>query len=355
MEVGVYLFVLDERVVDVTGLCPIFSSVEPMTQRRHFLIALGGALAWPHAALAQQPGRTYRLGWVGTTGPRDEPYNIAFVQKLAELGFVEGRNLVVEFSSSRGRTDNLPELAAEVARLNCDLFFAPGNELTLLAVKQATRDTRIVIVAIDYDPLATGHVAQMARPGGRITGISMLQTELSAKRLEVLKELLPKVRRVGVLADVSTTGQLKVSQAAAAKLGIDLLVHEFSRAPYDYPPAFAAFARGKAEALLALTSGLFVSGRRTITELALQHRLPSVFNNVRWVESGGLLSYGPNFSVSFRRAAEQVAKVLNGANPGDIPVEQPNVVEMVINLKTAKALGVAIPPTFRLRADRLIE
>jgi putative ABC transport system substrate-binding protein len=185
--------------------------------------------------------------------------------------------------------------------------------------------------------------------------VSQLQTELPAKRLEVLKELLPKARRVGVLADVSTRGQLEVTQTAAQQFGIELLVHEFNRTPYDYPGAFANFARGKAEALLALTSGLFVPGRRTITSLALQHKLPSVFNNVLWIESGGLLSYGPNFSATYRRAAEQVAKVLNGANPADIPVEQPNVVEMAINLKTAKALGIAIPAAMQLRADRVVE
>ena len=326
-----------------------------MTQRRHFLMASAGALAWPRAALAQQPGRMYRLGWPGSTTPRGEPYNVAFVQRLAELGFVEGRNLVIEFKSTSRLAEGLPAIVAELSRLNCDLFFAPGSELNLLAAEQATRNTPIVIVSIDYDPVATGHVAQMARPGGRITGVSMLQTELPAKRLQMLKELMPKVRRVGVLADASTTGQLQVTQAAAAQLGIELLVHDFTAAPNAYPAAFATFARGKAEALLALTSGQFVSARGQITELALQHRLPSMFNNALWAEYGGLMSYGPNFPVPFRRAAEQVAKVLNGANPGELPIEQPNVVEMVINLKTANALGVVIPQAVRLRADRVIE
>jgi putative ABC transport system substrate-binding protein len=231
----------------------------------------------------------------------------------------------------------------------------PGTELTLRAIEQASRDTPIVFVANDYDPLASGHVAQLAHPGGRVTGVSPFQSELPAKRLEVLKELLPKLRRLGVLADVSTVDQLKVTRTAAARLGIELLVQEFSRTPYDYPGAFAAFGRGKAEALLALTSGLFVPARRMITGLALKHRLPSLFNNELWIESGGLLSYGPSFPATYRQAAEQVAKVLNGVKPGDIPVEQPNVVEMAINLKTAKALGLTIPPAIRLRADRVIE
>ena len=326
-----------------------------MTHRRHLLIALGGVLAWPRVALSQQPGRIYRLGWIGTTTPRGEPYNTAFVQRLSELGFVEGRNLVIEFRSSLGRTGALPELAAELARLKCDLYFAPGSEFNLLAFKPYSRDTPIVFVANDYDPQTTGHVANLARPGGRMTGVTNLQTELPAKRLEVLRELLPKVRRVAVLADVTTTGQLKVTQAAAAQLGIELLVHEFTRMPHDYLAAFAAFARGRAEALVALASGLFAPNRAQIVDLALRHKLPSVFNNSRWAESGGLLSYGPDFSAVYRRAAEQVAKILNGANPGDIPVEQPTVIEMVVNLKTAKALGVTLPQAIRLRAIRLIE
>ena len=312
-------------------------------------------MLWPGAALAQRPGRTFRLGWISVASQRDEAYSIAFVKRLAELGFVEGRNLVIEFRSAQGRADKLPELAAEFARLKCDLFFAPGTELNVRAFRQGTRDTPIVIAALDYDPLGTGHVDNFARPGGRITGVVALQSELPAKRLEVLKELLPKLRRVGVLADVSTTGQLKVTQAAAEKLGVELLVHEFARTPYDYAVAFEFFKRGKADALVALASGLFVPGRQHIPGLAIQHRLPSVFINSLWAEVGGLVSYGPNFSEIYRRAADKVAQIFNGAKPGDLPVEQPNVVEMVVNMKTAKALGVTIPASIRLRADRLIE
>jgi putative ABC transport system substrate-binding protein len=324
-------------------------------RRRQFLFAAGTLLAAPRFGIAQQPGRSYRLGWIGTTALRSQAYNIAFVQRLGELGFVEGRNLVIEFKLLQGPLDKLPDLASELARLKCDLFFAPGNELTLRAFRQATRDTPIVISANDYDPVAAGHIDSLAHPGGRITGVSMLQTELPSKRLEVLRELLPKVRRVAVLADVSTAGQLKLTQVAAAKLGFELLVHEFSRTPYDYSAAFAAFARGKAEALVALASGFFVPAREQVVALAQQSRLPSVFSTYVWAEIGGLLSYGPNFPAVYRRAAEQVVKVLNGANPGELPVEQANVVEMVINLKTAKALGLAIPQSLRLRADRIIE
>jgi putative ABC transport system substrate-binding protein len=326
-----------------------------MTHRRTFLITAVGTLATGRPGMAQQPGRSYRLGWLASGALRTEPYNMAFVQRLAELGFAEGRNLVIEHRTAQGRHERLPELAAELARLNCDVIFAPGTEAALRAVVQASRDTPIVIVTADYDPVTTGHVSSLARPGGRITGVSMLQTELPAKRLQVLKEMLPKVRRVGVLADVANAGQLQVTRDAAVKLALELVVHEFKTAPYDFSAAFATFARGKAEAMVSLGSSFFVPGRRLIPELALKHKLPSVFTNNLWADSGGLMSYGPDFSAAFRRAAEQVVQLLGGARPGDMPIEQPNIIEMVINLKTAKAQGVVVPQALRLRADRIIE
>ena len=295
------------------------------------------------------------MGWLSAAAPRSEAYNVAFVQRLRELGFVEGRNLTIEFRSAEGHVDRMPELAADLARQQCDIYLAPGPEATLVAIKQATSNAPIVIAAIDYDPVATGHIASFARPRGRITGTYLLQEELSAKRLELLKELLPQARRIAVLADTSSLRQLAVVQAAAKQLALELLVHEFKRAPYDYKAAFAEFARARAEGLLPLASGLMVPGRRTITDLARQHRLPGIFNNALWVEAGGLLSYGVNFPALFRRIAEQMSMVLKGAKPAELPVEQSSVFEMAANLKTAKALGVAIPPVIRLRVDRLIE
>ena len=312
-------------------------------------------LALPRFALAQQAERTYRVGWLSTASPRTEPYNIAFVQRLRELGFTEGRNLVIEYRAAEGRIDRLPELAADLARQNCDVFLAPGAEANLAALKQASRDTPIVVVANDYDPVATGHIASLARPGGRITGVSQLQSELPAKRLELLKELLPKARRIAVFSDTATAGQLEAAQASAKRLGVALQVLEFTRPPYDYEGAFAESVRAKAEALLVLASGFFVPARRRIPELALKHRLPSMFGNYLWADAGGLLSYGPNFSDFYRRAAEQVSMILKGAKPAEMPVEQPTTFELVINLKTAKALRITIPPSVRVRADRVIE
>lgn len=262
---------------------------------------------------------------------------------------------MIEFRTAEGRIDRLPELAADLARQNCDVLLAPGSEASLVAIKQASRDTPIVMVANDYDPVATGHIASLARPGGRITGVSQLQTELPAKRLELLKELLPKAKRIAVFSDTATAGQLKAVQAGAKRLGVALQVIEFKRAPYDYESAFAVSVRAKAEALLVLVSGFFVTARRQITELALKHRLPSMFGNFLWADAGGLLSYGPNFSEFYRRAAEQVSMILKGAKPAEMPVEQPTKFELVVNMKTAKALGIKIPNSILVRADKVIE
>ncbi len=326
-----------------------------VNKRRTLIATLGGLLALPDAVLAQQAGRTYRLGWLSSSGTRTESYNIAFVQRLRELGFVEGRNLVIEFRNAAGRAERLPELAAELVKQKCDLLFAPGAEANLVAIRQASRDTPIVMMGSDYDPVSTGHVASLARPGGRITGISLLQEELPAKRLELLKELVPRARRFAVLADINTAGQLKVVQAGAKKLDVGLQVIELKASPYDYDGAFAEAVGGKADALLVLSSNLFVGARKLIIELALRHRLPSMFGNYVWPEAGALASYGPNFSDSFRRLAEMIALILNGRKPADIPVEQPTKFEMVINMKTARALGIAIPHTIQIRAERMIE
>jgi len=325
-----------------------------VVHRREFLAAAGALLAAPLVSFAQQPGRTYRLGWL-QGGARTEPYSIAFVQRLGELGFVEGRNFVIELRTHGGRIERLPELAGELARQNCDVLFAGGTEPVLVALKQATRDTPIVLWAADYDPVATGHIVSFARPGGRITGVSLLQSELPAKRVELLKELLPSAKRIAVLADTSTTGQLAITQTAAKALGLELQVLEFRRQPYDYENAFAEAVRDKAEAMLALASSFFVPARQLITALALKHRVPSMHHHSGWADVGGLLSYGPNFSTYYRLTAEQVGMVLNGRNPAEMPVQQPTAFELVVNMKTAKALGLTIPQSIRLRADRMIE
>ena len=326
-----------------------------MTSRRLILQTVVASLVWPRWVAAQRPGRIYRLGWLDATAGRDQGYQRSFDERLAELGFSEKSNLAIEFRTLAGNGGRLAELVASLAAARCDAILVPAPEAALAAMKQAAPQVPIVLVANDYDPVATGHVANMARPGGRVTGVSQLQSELPAKRLQVLKELLPAARRVAVLGDGATGGQLKVTQAAAGQLGFELLVHTFEAMPYDFAAAFAGFVKGKAEALVSLGTGNFVPSRRLICELAQQHRLPSVFQNSAWTETGGLVSYGPNFSATYRRAADQVAQVFNGTPPGDIPLEQSNVVELTFNLKTARAIGLSIPQSLRLRADRLIE
>jgi ABC-type uncharacterized transport system substrate-binding protein len=324
-------------------------------RRIGIFILLLGVWSAPLAAEAQEPQRTYRIGWLDSTSTRTESYQIAFVERLRELGFAEGRNLVIEFRTTNGREGKLVELAADLARRDCDLLLAPGTEAGLVALERATKNTPIVIVANDYDPVTTGHIASLAHPGGRITGVSQLQTELPAKRLELLKELLPRAKRIAVFADTATAGQLKSVQDGSRRQGVTLQVIEFTHAPYDYKTAFGESVRAHAEALLVLASGNFVSARDQIPELAIQHRLPSMFGNNLWARAGGLLSYGPDFSDFYRRAAEQVVRILNGARPADLPIEQPTRFELVINLRTAKALGLTIPRSLLVRADYVIQ
>ncbi len=326
-----------------------------MISRRRLLLAGAAVAAAPVRIGAQQTGRTYRLGWLSAGAPRAEAYNSAFVERLRELGFVEGRNLDIKFRNAQGVAGRLPAIAAELVKLNCDVLFATGPEATLIAAKHASRDTPIVFSANDYDPVATGHVTSLAKPGGRMTGVTTLQIPLAAKRLEVLCELLPRAKRIAVIADIATVEQLAVLKVAAPRLAVALDVVDFKQGPYDYEAAFEALVRRKAEALMVLGSAFFATARVRICELALAHRLPGVYNNYLWAEAGGLISYGANFSESFRRAADKVAQVLKGVKPADIPVEQPTTIEMVVNLKTARALGVAIPASIAARADRAIE
>lgn len=312
-------------------------------------------LAMPRGARAQMAERGHRLGWLATVNILNEPYSQAFVQRLGELGFLEGKNLSITFRHAAGRVEALPGLAAELVTLNCDVLFGAGLEASLVALKQATRNTPIVFVAVDFDPVATGHVASLARPGGLVTGITAVQSLLPGKRLELLKELLPQTRRVAVFTNEQTAGQLAVAQDAARLLGLALHVVEFKRLPFDYEAGLVDATRANADALFVLGSGLFIPGRRKIPELALKAKLPSVFHHSQWVEAGGLMSYGFNFAGMWRRGAEMVAQLLRGAGAGEMPMEQPNTYEVVINMRTAKALGIKIPQAIQLRSDRIIQ
>ena len=327
-----------------------------MVTRRKLLLTLGaGALAAPRWAWTQSAGRNYRLGWGAVSDSFKEPYNLAFVQRLAELGFVEGRNLSIERRHGDNKLERMPAVSAELGKLKCDVYFGGGAEVNLATLTQASRQTPIVFIAVDFDPVATGDVLSLARPGGRVTGVTALQSELPAKRLELLKELLPGIGKVAVFANEQTAAQLALVQGTARRMGLALHVVDFKRPPFDYEAGFADASRAKADALFVLGSGLWVPARRLIPELALKARLPTVFHQAQWVEAGGLMSYGFNFTGMFRRGAEMVANILRGAKPGDIPMEQPTVYELAFNLKTAKALGITIPQSLLVRADRVIE
>jgi len=325
-------------------------------KRRTVMKALGASLLVPRFARAQDAPRTYRLGMLVTNSAvlRD-PHWVAFFRRLSELGFVEGRNLVIESRNVENRPDRAPQLAAELARQNCDAFFAGGTASSLAALSRASPTTPIVAVAVDFDPVTAGDVASLARPGGRVTGVTAMQSTMPAKRLELMHEMLPQVARVAMFNNRETAEQLAVVQGAAKRLGLALQVIEFKAPPFDYDAGFASALAGRADALFVPGSGLWVPGRRTIVDGARKARLPSIFHHSGWVEEGGLMSYGFSFPALWRRGAEILAMVLRGTPVRDIPMEQPTTFQLAINLKTARALGVAIPQAVLLRADQVIE
>ena len=324
--------------------------------RREFMNLLGAAaLTAPRNASAQSTVRSFRLGWLNAANTFKEPQNLAFVQRLGELGFVEGSSLTIERHHADSNLEKLTTLATELAKLKCDVLFGSGLEASLAALTHASRDTPIVFVAVDFDPLATGDIASLARPGGRVTGVTALQSELPAKRLELLKEMLPGVGNVAVFTNEQTSAQLSLVRGTARRLSLPLHIVDFKRPPFDYEAGFADATRAKADALFVLGSALWVPARYKIPELALKARLPTVFHHAQWAEAGGLMSYGFDFPWMWRRAADMVASLLRGAKAGDIPMEQPTNYELAINLKTAKALGITIPQSLMLRADKVIE
>jgi putative ABC transport system substrate-binding protein len=282
----------------------------------------------------------------------------AFRQGLRDLGYVEGRNLVIEYRDAEGKSERLPALAAELVALKVDVIFAPTTA-TALAAKQATR-TLPIVFAVVADPVTSGFVTSLARPGGNVTGLSFLAPELVGKRLELLKQAIPGVTQVAVLWQPGGLGertekdQLKGAEVAARALGVRVQFVE-ARGPADIDRAFSDMTRARAGALTVLTGAMLFTERRRLVDPAAKNRLPAVYPWREGVDAGGLMSYGPNVADLFRRAATYVDKILKGAKPADLPVEQPTKFELVINLKTAKALGLTIPPSVLGRADEVIQ
>ncbi len=323
--------------------------------RRAAITLLAGAAAWPLVARAQQPGRLPTIGFLGGGAPTSQRTWVeAFVRRLRELGWTEGRTVSIEYRWAEGRSDSLAEIAAEFVRLNVDLIYAVGTEAAL-AAKQATSVVPIVF-PVTGDPIGTGLVASLVRPGGNVTGLSNLAVDLAAKRLEILREVFPRLNRLAIMANpVYSAGVLELSeiQAAARTLSIDIVPLEFRRAE-DIAPVFDAL-KGRAEALYVIGDPLANSQRMRINTFALAARLPTMYVQREYVEAGGLMSYGPNYPDLNRRAADYVDKILRGTKPADLPVEQPTKFDLVINLITAKALGLTVPPTLLARADEVTE
>jgi putative tryptophan/tyrosine transport system substrate-binding protein len=323
-------------------------------KRREFITLLGGAATWPLAARAQQ-AKLPTIGFLGAgTSSAWTQWGAAFVQRLHELGWIESRNVAIEYRSAEGRDERLAQIAAEFVRLKVDVLVTSSTP-AVIAAKQATSVIPIVF-ATAGDPVAAGLVASLARPGGNVTGLSTLSSDTASKRVELIRELVPNLHHLAILADVGNPLSVLERghvQAAAGALGLESTALEIRRAE-DITPAIQAL-KGRAEALYVSSDPLTNGNRVRINTLALGVRLATIHVVRQNVEAGGLISYGPNRLDLWRRCAEYVDRILRGAKPADIPIEQPTKFELILNLTTAKALGLTIPESFLLRADEVIE
>ncbi len=328
-----------------------------MRLRKLLTVSLALGIFWaPGEVAAQQPAKVPRVGilWMNPL-PASAHLVEAFRQGLRELGYVEGQNIAIEFRSAEGKLERVPDLAAELVRLRVDVIIT-GTTPLIRAAQQATR-TIPIVMGISDDPVSQGFVASLARPGGNITGLSTLAPDLAGKRLQLLKEIVPKVSRVAVLWNADNPGvalSFRETAAAAQTLGVELrsLV---VRGPDEFEGAFQAATQERAGALTLLGDPLMFRHRARNVDLAAKHRLPAMYGTREFVEAGGFMSYGPNLADLFRRAATYVDKILKGAKPADLPVQQPTRFELVINLKAAKVLGLTIPPSILIRADQVIQ
>ena len=331
-----------------------------MDRRRFLLTSLVAALTAPLSGEAQPADKVARIGYLALNLAAGDPRNReAFLQGLRDLGYVERRNLLIDYRDAGGKPERFPALAAELVALKVDVIVTAGGTAAALAAKQATTTLPIVFAAVG-DPVAEGLVTSLGRPGGNVSGLSVTSPELIVKSLELLKQAVPGVSRVALLLkpdsmpDRARKDRLEAAAGAAKTLGVRLQVVE-ARGPEDFDRAFSDMTRARADALQVATTPVFESQRRRLVDLAAQNRLPTVYAFKSWVEDGGLMSYGPDIFDLYRRAATYVDKILKGARPGDLPVEQPTKFELAINLKTAKTLGLTIPASLLLRADQVIE
>jgi putative ABC transport system substrate-binding protein len=325
--------------------------------KRFILFALCFMLLAPRfSAEAQQPKKVPRIGYLTTGSINITPSRRkAFLEGLRELGYVEGKNIFIEYRWAEGKLDRLPALAAELVRLKVDVIVTASSASTRSA-KQATSTIPIVML-YDDDPVGSGFVASLARPGGNITGLSTLSPETSGKQLELLKEIVPKLSRVAVLGNATTPGSpqaLREINVAADRFGVQLQYLEV-RVPKDIETAFREVSKERADAVLVLSTTVLYLNRRQVADLAAKSQLPTIYSRPEFVDDGGLACYGPSYPDMYRRAAVHVDKILKGAKPADLPVEQPRKFEFIINLKAAKQIGLTIPPTVLYQADKVIK
>jgi putative ABC transport system substrate-binding protein len=326
--------------------------------RREFIAAVGGAaVAWPLIARAQPADRIARVGFFGAdrSAPLPDTTYRAFIDELQIHGFKNGQNLIVDY---RRVEQDLPALsadAAELVRSNVNVLVTQGTEPALQAALGATRTLPIVMMAANYDPFASGYVKSLARPDGNVTGVFLRQTELAEKQTELLWQAFPDRTHIGILWDAISAPQFNAAERRAKIFGLQVYSLKLENPPYDFEAAFGSLAAASTETLLVLSSPHFISARGQIVQLAIQHRMPTMFIFRTYVEAGGLLSYGADFAAMHRQAATHVAKILKGAKVGDIPIEQPNRFEFAVNLRTAKAIGIELPTSILLRADEVIE
>jgi putative ABC transport system substrate-binding protein len=329
-------------------------TAEGYVRRRDFIKVVAGSIAvWPLAASAQQPGKLRTIGFLGTDASVWSPYTAAFVQRLRELGWIEGRTIAIEYRWSEGRPARNAEIAAEFVRMKVDVIVT--NAFAASTVKQATSVIPIVF-PLGIDPVGSDLIGSLAQPGGNVTGVTTQQSDLAGKRLELLREVLPRLRRLAIMGNVGfpqAVLEMGKVQAEARMLGLEVAPLEIRRVE-DIAPAFDSLNL-QADALYVVGDAFIQANRTRIITLSLGARLPTIVGIREFVQAGALMSYGPNFSDQFRRAAEMVDKILRGTKPSDIPVEQPTKFSLVINLTTAKAIGLKIPEALLLRADEVIE
>jgi putative ABC transport system substrate-binding protein len=323
-------------------------------KRREFISLLGGAaIAWPLAVRAQERSKNWHIGITTIQTPTSPPY-VAFGQRLRELGYVDGKNLTMDFLNPDNYAEGIAGAMKELVRRKVDVIVAP-YESAVKSALAATDSLPIVMIAIDYDPLALGYVKSLARPAGNVTGLFLQQIELATKRVQLLKDALPDLQAATMFWDSSSADQWSATSSAGSALGLQLAGIELREQPYNYEEALAQVPINHRRALIMTTSPVFYRDRQRLAELALRHKMASMFVLREWVDAGGLLSYGASFPAMFRRAADYVDKIAKGAKAADLPIEQPTKFELVVNLKTARAIGVEIPTSILLRADEVIE